>query len=160
MKIQFEHDAQSLPIDLTPAGKSYRVTVGDTTVEVEIVGAENGKLDLLIDGERINAWVSSDGAKRWVTVNGQTVMLTKSSGAKRRGSGHESGSGLVAPMPGLVRSVNVVEGEAVVKGQTLMVLEAMKMEIRIQAKANGIIKNLLVRQGQTVERDQILVEVE
>jgi len=147
-------------IDLIPQGKSYRATVGDQTVDVEIIRAKDGQLDLLIDGERVTAYVSSDGAKRWVTVNGQTLMLTKASGAKRRGSGHDQGSALVAPMPGLVRSVNVVEEETIMKGQTLMVLEAMKMEIRIQAPRDGLVKKLLVKQGQTVEREQVLIEIE
>jgi len=56
--------------------------------------------------------------------------------------------------------VNVSVGEAVAKGQTLMVLEAMKMEIRIQALVDGTVRKLLVSQGQTVEREQILIEIE
>jgi len=157
MKITFDQTV----IDLTPQGKSYRATVGDQTVDVEIVRAKEGQLELLIDGERVTAYVSSDGTKRWVTVNGQTLMLTKpAASAKRRGSGHDHGSGLVTPMPGLVRSVNIEEGEAVMKGQTLLVLEAMKMEIRIQAPRDGLVKKLLVKQGQTVEREQVLIEIE
>ena len=156
MKITFDQTV----IDLTPTGKSYRATVGDKTVDVEIVRAKDGQLELLIDGEHVTAYVSADGAKRWVTVNGQTLMLTKSTSAKRRGAGHDHGSGLVAPMPGLVRSVNVEQGEAVMKSQTLLVLEAMKMEIRIQAPRDGSVKKLLVQPGQTVEREQVLIEIE
>ena len=167
MKLTFDQT----DIDLTPQGKSYRITVGDETIEVEIIrtDVERGRLDLrlirLSDSQSVpesvfTAYVSSDGAKRWVTINGQTVVLTKASGAQRRGSSHEHASGLTAPMPGLVRSVNVVEDESVVKGQTLMLLEAMKMEIRIQAKTDGVVKKLLVQQGQTVERDQVLIEIE
>ena len=147
-------------VDITPQGKSYRAAVGDKTVDVEIIRAKDGQLELLIDGERVTAYVSADGVKRWVTVNGQTVVLTKSTGAQRRGSSHDHGSGLVAPMPGLVRSVNVAEGEAVMKGQTLLVLEAMKMEIRIQAPKDGVVKSLTVKAGQTVEREQVLIEIE
>ena len=156
MKITFDQTV----IDLTPQGKSYRATVGDKTVDVEIIRAGNGQLELLIDGERVMAYVSSDGAKSWVTVNGQTLMLTKASGAKRKSSSHDHASELVAPMPGLVRSVSVVEAEAVKKGQTLLVLEAMKMEIRIQAPKDGLVKKLFVKQGQTVEREQVLIEIE
>ena len=158
MKITF--DTQT--IDLTPAGsgKRYRATIGDKTVEVEIVYADTGRLDLLIGGERVTAYISFDGAKRWVTINGRTFVLTKSLGTKRRGAGHYHASELAAPMPGQVRGVNVSEGEAVTKGQTLLVLEAMKMEIRIQAPSDGKVKKLHVKQGQTVEREQILVEIE
>ena len=162
MKFSFDYNAQSFAIDLIPSGKSYRATSGDKTVDVEIVraDAERGELELLIDGQRVVAYVSSDGAKRWVTMNGQTKVLTKASGARRRGAGHDHTAGLAAPMPGLVRSVNVAEGESVKKGQTLLVLEAMKMEIRIQAQQDGVVAKLFVKQGQTVEREQILVEIE
>ena len=149
------------PIDLIPTGKSYRATVGEKTVDVEIFHAENGKLDLLIEGERVTAYVSSDNAKRWVTINGQTFMLTKQSGSRKSAGGHHHAAGeLTAPMPGQVRAVNVSEGEAVVKGQTLMILEAMKMEIRIQASADGVVSSISVKVGQTVEREQTLITVE
>jgi biotin carboxyl carrier protein len=161
VKFSFDHNSASISIDLTPTGKSYRATIGDQEVNVEIVKASDGKLDLLIDGKRVTAYVSSDNAKRWVTISGQTLVLTKSSSA-RRGShaGHHTAGELTAPMPGQVRAVNVSEGDAVTKGQTLLVLEAMKMEIRIHAPQDGTVKKLFVKQGQTVEREQILIEVE
>jgi acetyl/propionyl-CoA carboxylase alpha subunit len=162
MKLSFDYNSQSFAIDLTPgsSGKSYRATIGDKTVGVEIIRVEGGRVELLIDGERIIAYISSDGAKRWVTVNGQTFVLTKSSGAKRSGAGQDHSSELAAPMPGQVRGVNVSEGESVTKGQTLLVLEAMKMEIRIQAPFDGVVQSLTVKVGQTVERDQLLVKID
>jgi len=161
MKLSFNHNSESLSVDLTPTGKSYRATLGEKTFEIEILQANEGRLDLLIDGKRVTAYVSSENAKRWVTVNGQTQVLTKpAAGAKRKNVGHEHSSELAAPMPGQVRAVNVSEGDSVTKGQTLLVLEAMKMEIRIQAPRDGMVMKLLVQQGQTVEREQILIEIE
>jgi Acetyl/propionyl-CoA carboxylase, alpha subunit len=161
MKLIFDCNSQSFPIDLTPSGKSYRATLGEKTVEVEILQAKDGKLDFLIDGKRLTAYVSSDNRKHWVSVNGQTIVLTQpAAGAQRKGSSHEHASELAAPMPGQVRAVNVVEGESVTKGQTLLVLEAMKMEIRIQAPRDGKVAKLFVQQGQTVEREQMLIEIE
>jgi len=146
-------------IELTSTGKSYRATLGDNTVDVEILGTQAGQLDLLIDGERVTAYVSSDNAKRWVTINGRTSLLTKQSGSRRSGAKHDHSGELTAPMPGQVRAVNVNEGDEVTKGQTLMVLEAMKMEIRVQAPNDGTVNKLLVKQGDTVEREQMLVEI-
>ncbi len=162
MKLSFDFNSQSIPVDLTPSGsgQSYRARIHEKTVNVEVIQSKAGKLDLLIDGKRVTASVSSDNNKRWVTVNGQTFVLTKSSGAKHRSVGHDHASELVAPMPGVVRSVNLSEGDVVTKGQTLLLLEAMKMEIRVQAPRNGIVKKLFVKQGQTVEREQVLVEIE
>lgn len=157
MKITFDNTT----LDLTPTGKSYRATLGDETAEVEILRAEDGKLDLLIDGERITAYVSSDNAKRWVTINGRTYLLTKQTGSRKSGQGHHHAAGeLTAPMPGQIRAVNVSEGETVTQGQTLMILEAMKMEIRIQSPMDGVVSSISVKAGQTVERGQALIHVE
>jgi len=156
MKITFDNST----LDLTPTGKSYRASLGDKTIEVEILDVQNGQLNLLLDGKRVNARVSSDNAKRWVTIYGRTYLLTKQSGLRKGGAIHDRSGELTAPMPGQVRAVNVSEGEAVVKGQTLMILEAMKMEIRIQASAEGKVKKLFVKQGEAVEREQVLIEIE
>jgi len=155
MKLTFDNAT----LDLTPSGKSYRITMGDKTIDAEVLHAEDGKLDLLIDGKRVTAYISSDNAKRWVTINGRTTLLTKSSGAKRGGAKHDHSGELTAPMPGQVRAVNVGEGDAVTKGQTLMVLEAMKMEIKVQSPMDGMVSSLSVEAGQTVEREQILIEI-
>ena len=165
MKLSFDHASDTFSIDLIPSGsaKPYRITVGDHTYEVEFLQAKDGKLDLRVDGKRIIAYVSSDNTKRWVTIDGQTLVLTKLSGARRGGhTGHHAAGELrvTAPMPGQIRAVNVHEGEAVTKGQTLLVLEAMKMEIRIHAPQAGVVKKLFLKQGQTVEREQILIELE
>lgn len=147
--------------DLSSTGKTYTLTLDDQTIHAEVLHSENGKLDLLIDGKHVTAYVSSENAKRWVTINGQTLVLTKASGSRKGGHGHHHAVGeLTAPMPGQVRAVNVREGEAVTKGQTLLVLEAMKMEIRIHAPQDGVVKKIFIQQGQTVEREQILVDIE
>src|SRR5215216_5925894 len=155
MKSSYELSTEFFAVDLVPngAGKSYRATVGEKTVDVEVLQAKEGKLDLLIDGKQVIAYVSSENDKRWVTVNGQTFMLTKSSSARKSSGGHHHAAGeLTAPMPGQVRAVNVSKGQAVTKGQTLLLLEAMKMEIRVQARRDGVVKKLFVQEGQTVDR--------
>jgi biotin carboxyl carrier protein len=160
VKVIFDHDDQSFSVDLTPSGRSYLIKVGEKTIDAQILLAKDGRLDLLIDGRRVTAYVSSDNAKRWVTVNGRTILLNKSAGRRSGGGAHHHAAGeLTAPMPGHVRAVNVSEGETVNKGQTLLLLEAMKMEIRIQSPQNGVVGKLLVKQGQTVEREQMLIEI-
>ena len=147
-------------LDVSSKGNTFVLTFDEQSIQVELIHSKNGRLDLLIDGKRVTAYVSSENARRWVTVQGQTLLLTKSTGMRGRGHGqyHTAGE-LTAPMPGQVRAVNVGEGDAVSKGQTLMLLEAMKMEIRIQSTQDGVVKKLFVSQGQTVEREQILIEI-
>lgn len=63
-----------------------------------------------------------------------------------------------APMPGLIQSVSVQEGDEVTKGDTLLVLVAMKMENVIKASGSGIVKSLKITAGQIVEKNQVLLE--
>lgn len=63
-----------------------------------------------------------------------------------------------APMPGLILSLSVQPGDAVHKGDTVLILEAMKMENVIKSPADGIIKTVRISRGQTVEKNQVLVE--
>jgi biotin carboxyl carrier protein len=163
MKLTYEINSREISADLTPSGsgKSYHVMVEGQPMVVEILRASDGKLDLLVDGKRVTAYVSTDNARRWVTINGRTLLLNKSTGRGRHAGGfHHAAGELTAPMPGQVRAVNVNEGETVTKGQTLLLLEAMKMEIRVQSPRDGLVKKLFVQQGQTVEREQLLAEIE
>ncbi|HNE69297.1 MAG TPA: acetyl-CoA carboxylase biotin carboxyl carrier protein subunit [Anaerolineales bacterium] len=166
MKTTF--DTQTL--EITPSGDHYLAVMDGRKILVEVirVDAAQGRMDLRFtelsesDSTRLSVsksvYVSSDMAKRWVTVDGHTTMLTKTSGAKQ-GVRHDHAGGLIAPMPGQVRSVAVGVGDVVKKGQTLLTMEAMKMEIRIQALKDGVVSALPVQVGQTVEREQILIEI-
>jgi acetyl-CoA/propionyl-CoA carboxylase biotin carboxyl carrier protein len=69
------------------------------------------------------------------------------------------GQAVRAPMPAQVRAVQVAEGDEVEKGQTLLLLEAMKMEIRVKAPGAGRVARLLVTSGQSVEKEQLLAEL-
>lgn len=62
-----------------------------------------------------------------------------------------------APMPGLVLSVLVTEGDEVKKGDNLLVLEAMKMENMIKSPTDGIIKKIEIKQGNKVEKNELLI---
>ena len=67
---------------------------------------------------------------------------------------------VLSPMPGVVFSVKVKEGDEVVAGQEVCVVEAMKMQNALRAAGGGRVKKVLVKQGQTVSADQVLIELE
>ena len=63
-------------------------------------------------------------------------------------------------MPGLIRQVTVVVGEAVKRGTTLVLMEAMKMELRVNAPRDGHVRKVNCSVGQVVDKGQVLVELE
>ncbi len=65
-----------------------------------------------------------------------------------------------APMPGLVLQVIATEGQTLKKGDQVLILEAMKMENVLKSSGDGVVKAIKVKQGQTVDKNQVLVELE
>ena len=65
-----------------------------------------------------------------------------------------------SPMPGLVLQIMAEVGQAVTKGETLLILEAMKMENAIKAPADAIIKSIHVSKGAAIDKGQLLIELE
>ncbi len=147
-------------IDITRKGDQYAVSLAGQAHNVEVLGEADGRLDLLIDGLRLVAYVSSDARSTWVTIDGRTARLARSAGRSHAVTAERGTSELTAPMPGQVRAVNVSAGDVVTKGQLLVVLEAMKMEIRLSAPFDGKVLSLEARVGQTVEREQVLARLQ
>lgn len=67
---------------------------------------------------------------------------------------------IISPMPGKVVKVLVEEGDEVVKGQTVLILAAMKMESEYKSAVDGVVSKVYVTEGATVEGSQILIEIE
>lgn len=117
---------------------------------------------LVSDGTR--RWrvaVASTAESEWVFVNGQVARLdaaAKDAGRKRsRGRGD---AGVMSPMPATVVAINAAPGQAVSQGDTLIVLEAMKMELPIKAPRNGVIKAVHCASGDLVQPGVNLLEFE
>lgn len=68
-------------------------------------------------------------------------------------------SDVKAPMPGLVLDINIAVGQEVMKGDKLMILEAMKMENVIKSEGEGVVKIIHVEKGSTVDKGQMLIEM-
>ncbi|MDX2301948.1 MAG: acetyl-CoA carboxylase biotin carboxyl carrier protein subunit [Microscillaceae bacterium] len=73
-------------------------------------------------------------------------------------SGTNKVSEIKAPMPGLILGISVSVGQQVQKGDTLLILEAMKMENALKSPIDGEIKNIKVKQGENVEKNHLLIE--
>jgi len=70
---------------------------------------------------------------------------------------HQKANDLKAPMPGLVLAVHVTDGQEIKKGDSLITLEAMKMENNLKAPGDGTVKKVAVKKGQPVEKNEILI---
>lgn len=117
------------------------------------------KLD--IDGQLISAQIMRQGSTLWAHINGRTVAY-EVDGAKssKKKQAVEDPTKVFSPMPGKIIKVLCAENDKVVKNQTLVVMEAMKMEYSLKAQADGVIKKMRAVAGGQAALGDLLVELE
>ncbi len=120
--------------------------------------SDSGVYSITIEGKSFNVEVTDEEN---VKVNGKNIKYSIGEGTPST-SGRSSGSlnVLNAPLAGLVLKMPLQEGDAFSKGDTLMVLESMKMETPVTAESDGIVKKITVKQGQQIKSGDPLMEWE
>lgn len=160
MQYSYEYNGQTYTVRLErKADGTLLAHVGEREYVVTAAQLASGGWLLRMNGTRHFAHSIGDTEARHVHLNGVQYRLEKVNTRRRKRTGSGGGGDLTAQMPGQVMDVRVQDGERVSAGQVLVVLEAMKMEIRVNAPADGTVTRLLVKTGDLVERGQLLVEV-
>jgi acetyl/propionyl-CoA carboxylase alpha subunit len=127
--------------------------------DVEVRTTEAPGELLVRDGDRLERmFVATSGDVTWVFHDGVAYQIEAPSAARLRG--HQTHGSLSSPMPATVVSVKVASGDVVTGGQTLIVLEAMKMELPVRAPGDGRVKGVYCKPGDLVQPDVSLIEFE
>lgn len=138
-------------------GEACDVWIGERAVgEVTVRRVGDGWV-LGVGGRTVRASVTRDGERRWVTVGGKTVVIERDAGRRRGGDTHAGG--LESPLPGRVIAVDVDAGDTVHAGQTLVLIEAMKMEHPIKAPHAGVVVAVRCKGGDMVQPGVALIEL-
>ncbi|HVM19014.1 MAG TPA: biotin carboxylase N-terminal domain-containing protein [Egibacteraceae bacterium] len=157
----YRHGADTVDVAYTPAGArrwSVEAAGGAATVVVHAWPDERGDdtIDLSWDGRRLRLTVRRSGDDVDVdSVLGHVALVRHSPFADPQAE--DAVGAMLAPMPGSVVSVHVEAGQSVERGALLVVLEAMKMEHRVTATADGVVAEVRVRAGDPVATDDALV---
>ena len=163
MKYVVTVDDETRSVDVTGTLGRYRVGVGDDVFDVDARRVAPGVYSLLIDGASYTAGVfERDGAcvvevgGEWydIMVEDQTRHVLRTRG--RVGSSTRSRT-LMAPLPGKISRVAVRPGDTVQAGDTLLVIEAMKMENEFKAAGAGTVAEVRVAPGQAVNAGDVLI---
>lgn len=152
MQHTFASSEGPVEVTLIRDGEAF-VLEGQTLVQ-----HDRGRLYLTLrDGRTCLAHAAKVGDVWWVHLNGRTYKWER---IEPGSSGAEDEGGLVAPMPGKVLEVLVAQGDVVEAGTPLMVLEAMKMEHRIVAAADGTVVAVHYEAGDQVAQGAVLLDLE
>ena len=164
MRLDVRSGSQSLSFDRRPDG----VHAGDAPLEAQLTPLGGSSYVLMAGGRPRVVTIERDGTGRdlRVTVGGTAIPVTVRTGTdlllERFGMDTADTSAareVRAPMPGLVLRVLVAPGDAIVKGQGVIVLEAMKMENELASPADGVVAAVRATAGAAVAKNDLLVEL-
>jgi biotin carboxyl carrier protein len=142
-------------------GEVYDITLAGQTMLVVLPRQHTTVADLewlIIDGRPYE--IAFDPNLQWINAYDGAHAVEVRDSHQRVARPHSGDGRVKAPIPGLLTRVLVEPGANVTAGQTLVVLEAMKMENEIRAPFDGVVTAVPVAAGQTVVRNQVLFEVQ
>ena len=134
---------------------------GARTADLKVTPLGNGayRVD---DGQRSRmAYAAGPPDARWVFLDGRVFLIDAAPrGPGRRTSRRDDEGALAAPMPATVVKITVEPGQRVSKGDVLIMLEAMKMELPIKAPRDAVVRSIACRNGELVQPGIPLLELE
>jgi biotin carboxyl carrier protein len=166
-EIEIEGRTRSVSIERTGRGR-YRVVVDGNAHLVDAARAGEFGLSVLLDRDGLSRELqvapSGRRGELLVSLEGRIAAVNVNGRRSRRATGDSAGSGhgeqkILAPMPGRIVRVLVGPGDAVTASQPLVVVEAMKMENELRSPKAGIIKEVAVSAGMSVDAGRVLVTV-
>jgi biotin carboxyl carrier protein len=138
------------------------VKIQNKTYEVRIVDIHARPIQASVDGETFEVWPEEmtlpSGDYQPPVTSSADKPVKQVSFDKPAASAADKIKQVKAPIPGVIISVTVGEGEKVTYGQELCVLEAMKMKNAIRSGRAGTIARVLVKEGDSVQHSQVLME--
>lgn len=143
----------------------FKFKINGKDYTASVVEEESGKLNVTVNGKsyevevpgHVAAHAAVHPVKPAVAAPAAPVAAAAPAAPAARPA---AGANVVsAPLPGTITSIDVKVGDAVKAGQTLLVMEAMKMANNITAETDGTVKNILVQQGAQVQSGDALVEI-
>lgn len=142
--------------------KEYKYKINGNTYNVSIGDIDDNVAQVEVNGVPYKVELEKAQAVKVVSAPRPSAAPRTESGNKVISKPSVSGgsNAIKAPLPGVVLSVQVKEGDTVKAADTVIVLEAMKMENAIHAGRDGKIKSINVKQGDSVLQDDVLIVIE
>ncbi len=143
--------------------KEYKYTINGTKYEVAIGDIVENIANVTVNGEEYKVEMEREPEpekKKVVVKTGVASETPADNVGETNAANIDTSNALKAPLPGTIIEVKVKVGDAVNAGDTLVVLEAMKMANNLESEKAGTVKAVLVKEGDSVMEDTPLVVVE
>ena len=141
--------------------KEYKYTINGNEYNVAIGEIVENEAVVTVNGEEYKvAWEPEAEPEKKVVVRPSAAQSSESSDSGETSANVNTNNAIKAPLPGVITSIEVNVGDEVKAGDTVLVLEAMKMANNIEAEKDGKVTAICVKAGQTVMEDDALVVIE
>jgi len=153
-------DDQNIQLQLSSVNNTFTVQFCEQTVSIEVVEKTAEQLIYLLNGVRRRVQYVLDGEQLYLDQNNGNVLIRNVTYTAPEVADVAGDGKIRAPMDGAVVNILVNKGDAVIKGQTLLILEAMKIQQQIKADVDGVVEEVLGQQGQQVKKRQMLFTIQ
>lgn len=147
------------PVKVNNIMKEFKYTINGNKYEVTVGKIEGRNVELTVNGETYTVEMEPNEVKKERVKVSAPKPAAKPVAAQPQAAAAASGESLKAPLPGVIKNICVAVGDKVAEGQTLVVLEAMKMENNLDAEKAGTVTAIHVEVGQNVMENTPLVTI-
>lgn len=160
LPLKLKYDDQQIQLLLSSLNNTFTAQFCDQTVCIEVLERTPDYLVYLINGVSRRVQYVLDGDQLYLDRDNGNVAIRNVTYAAPETVDAAGDGKIRAPMDGAVVNILVNKGDQVVKGQTLLVLEAMKIQQQIKADVDGVVEDVLGQQGQQVKKRQMLFSIQ
>ena len=169
MAYEISNEQRTAKIELlNRVGTKALIAVDGRKYDIDIIEVENGVYSIIYNGHSYNVeLIEGESSKKFVvntfakSFNIEVIDAeTKYIRNRNQGQEVEGSNNIQSPMPGKIVKIPVKVGERVETGQTLIVVEAMKMQSEFKSTGDKIVSEILVKEGDTVDAHQVMMKLE
>ena len=159
-RLDLDHQGERWLMDVLPEADGLRIDLPEQNLHARLTALGEHHFSLALNGTHEHLHVFAGDANRLdVCLRGRRWQLARHARFEALSASGAGDGRILAPMPGKVLEVRVQAGDTVTEGQTLAVMEAMKMELAIKAPLDGQIDQVAVAADDVVEADSLLIDI-
>jgi len=159
LPLKLKYDDQQIQLQLSSENNQITVQLCDQTICIEVIEKTAEQMIYVVEGVRRRVQYVLDGDQLYLDRDNGNVTIRNVTYAAPETADVAGDGKIRAPMDGAVVNILVNKGDSVVKGQTLLVLEAMKIQQQIRSDVDGVVEDILGQQGQQVKKRQMLFSI-
>ncbi|UCG30506.1 MAG: biotin/lipoyl-binding protein [candidate division WOR-3 bacterium] len=162
MRYRLVHLNAEYEVDIHKEQSEFVVRIRDKDYRISELVVQDNAISFRTEGKRHSIYFARDGEKIYVTLDGEYYFIELSNRTRYGSQGEEQQKGnvIASSMPGLLVKLPVKVGDKVKSGDTLAIVEAMKMQNELRSPIDGEVKKINCKEGEQVDAFQTIVEIE